>query len=222
MNGHPWSDPELAMIERLAGEIPFPELVASMQAQAERQGWPARTRKAYHCKLAKLGLRGRARIGRTLTTGGVAEALGISTDLVVKWLSGRRVCEVLKPHRIGYIKYTTRADWRRLARVIPEVLGGFSADALENLLQDRALAEQVSISHPRRPMDCHGIRCVETGQVWPNKTAAGRELFVSRKAIGAAIREDRPVTALGLRFEPLHPRRGNLNHGPTADGSADA
>jgi len=44
MNGHPWSDPELTMIERLAGEIPFPELVASMQAQSERQGWPARTR----------------------------------------------------------------------------------------------------------------------------------------------------------------------------------
>ncbi len=216
MNGRRWTDPELAMLERLAGEIPFPDLVAMMHAQAARQGWPPRTRKAYHCRLAKLGLRARARIGHTLTTGGVAEALGISTDRVVKWLSGRRIREVLQPHRIGCVRYTTRADWQRLAQVMPEVLGGFSADALENLLQDRALAEQVATSHPRRPMDCHGIRCVETGQVWPNKTAAGRELFVSRKAISAAIRDHRPVAVLGLRFEPLHSRGGNLNHGPTA------
>lgn len=220
MNGHPWTDPELAMLERLAGEIPFPELVARMRVQAKRHGWPVRTWKAYHCRLGKLGLRARARIGNTLTTGGVAEALGISTDLVVKWLSGRRVCEVLQPHRIGYIKYTTREDWRRLARVMPEVLGGFSADALENLLQDRALAEQVATNHPRRPQHCHGIRCVETGQTWPNKSAAGRELFVSRAAIRDAIHKGRPVPALGLRFEALH--GGNLNHGPAAAESRHA
>jgi hypothetical protein len=208
MKSERWTEPELAMIERLAGEIPFPELVARVNNHARRTGRPVRTAKAIYCRLQKLGLRARARYGSTLTTGGVALALGISDDCVVKWLSGRKVREVLKPRRIGHFDYTTREDWRRLARTMPHVLGGFSADSLEVLLEDRTLAEQIATDHPLRPQDCLGIRCVETGRRWPNKSAASRELFISRGAISNSIRARRPVPALGLTFEALCAPRG--------------
>jgi hypothetical protein len=80
--------------------------------------------------------------------------------------------------------------------------GGFSADALFLLLEDRDLAEAVALAHPR-PMGDWRVRCIETGQIYASCNAAAKELHVSQACISLAIRQVRPVAALGLSFEAL-------------------
>jgi hypothetical protein len=89
---------------------------------------------------------------------------------------------------------------------MPRVLGGFSADALFLLLEDRRLAESVAAQYPQAIGDWR-IRCVETGQIWPSCIAAARELNVSRQAISKAILNTRPVWCLGMTFEALRGAR---------------
>jgi hypothetical protein len=85
---------------------------------------------------------------------------------------------------------------------MPRVLGGFSADALFSLLEDRDLAEAVATAHPR-PMGDWRVRCIETGQIFSSCGAAARELHVTQACISLAIRQARPVAALGMTFEAL-------------------
>jgi hypothetical protein len=107
---------------------------------------------------------------------------------------------------IGTVRYISRASWRRLARVMPRVLGGFSADALFLLLEDRRLAESVAAQYPQAIGDWR-ISCVETGQVWPSCNVAAGELHVSQAAISKGIRERRMVPSLGMTFEALRGAR---------------
>jgi DNA-binding transcriptional MerR regulator len=221
MTHHPWTDPELTMIERLAGEIPFSELVEQFHVVGSEQGWPPRTSKAIHQRLIRSGLYTHPTVGNTLTTGGVAQILGIHQCRVDSWLRRRGVAEILQPRGAGRIRYFNRADWRRLAQQRPEILGGFSADALERLLEDRSLAQHVATTYPQPP-GLRGVRCVETGRVWPSQQAAARELFVTQAAISLSICRGRSIPSLGLRFEALRAPRGNLRNGATAAGSIDA
>jgi PAS domain-containing protein len=110
--------------------------------------------------------------------------------------------EILQPVWRGKFRYVSRAAWRRLARQRPQALGGFSADRLFQLLEDRELAEQVASRYPR-PRGDWRVRCVETGQVWPSAVKAAAELHVSQAAITLAMRQARPVRVLGMRFEAL-------------------
>jgi hypothetical protein len=112
------------------------------------------------------------------------------------------VLQILAPEWTGSIRYISRRSWRRLARQMPRVLGGFSADALFLLLEDRDLAESVAAAHPR-PMGDWRVRCIETGQIWASCAAAAKELHVSQAAVSLAIRQHRQLTALGMTFEAL-------------------
>jgi len=167
MKGERWTEPELAMIERLAGEIPFPELVAQFSAYGKRKGWPQRSYKAIHERLIRSGLFTYPTVGRTLTIGGVAQILGISRSRVDSWLRRRGVNEILCPRGKGRIRYFSRAAWRRLAQQRPEILGGFSVDALERLLEDRALARHVATTYPHPGVyaACGALRPAKNGPV---------------------------------------------------------
>jgi hypothetical protein len=102
----------------------------------------------------------------------------------------------------GPFRYISRTSWRRLARERPQALGGFDADRLFQLLEDRELAEEVASRFPR-PRGDWRVRCVETGQVWPSAVAAAQELHVAQTTITLAMRQARPVRVLGMRFEAL-------------------
>jgi hypothetical protein len=90
---------------------------------------------------------------------------------------------------------------------MPRILGGFPADRLFQLLEDRKLADSVAIRYPYSFSDWR-VRCVETGKVWPNAPAAAAELHVTRSAITESIRKRRSLPALGLRFEALREAAG--------------
>jgi hypothetical protein len=197
-----WSRMENELLHQLAGDVPFPELVERMHRTAITNGWPVRSAKSIAMRLRRTGQRARARDGEWTTTGGAADILGCPCTRIEAWLRRKHIAEILQPRRFRTFRYISRRSWRRLARESPRVLGGFDVERLYGLLEDRELAEQVAREHPR-PMGDFRIRCVETGQVWGSCSKAARELHVSQGAISLAIRQQRPVTVLGLRFEAL-------------------
>jgi hypothetical protein len=200
--GPRWSAAELEYLERLAGDVPYLKLVKRFQDQAVRNGWPRRSQDAIAGRLQRSGLRMRPQHGQCLTTCGVAELIGCPCARVESWTRRKAVQEILQPIWIGGIRYMQRSDWKRLAHQMPQVLGGFSADGLFALLEDRDMAERIALEYPR-PWHDTSIRCVETGKLYCSCRDAARDHHVTKEAIAKAIRERRPVHALGLTFEAL-------------------
>jgi len=201
---HPprWTQPEIDHLEQLAGDVPFPTLLRSMHYKATAEGWPPRTDKAIVMRMRRSRQFCRARTGEWTTTYGAGELLGCPGTRVEAWLRRKPVAAILDPQWTGGTRYINRRSWRRLARVMPRVLGGFSSDALFALLEDRELADAIAEQHPR-PMGDWRVRCIETGQIWPSCGAAARELHVTQAAVSLAIRQRRQLTALGMTFEAL-------------------
>jgi hypothetical protein len=197
-----WTQPELEWLEQLAGDVPFPILLRSMKYKATAEGWPPRTPKAIVMRMRRSRHHGRARTGEWTTTYGAGELLGCPGTRVHAWLRRPGITKILEPEWTGPIRYISRRSWRRLAREMPRVLGGFSSDALFLLLEDRDLADAIAEQHPR-PMGDWRVRCIETGQVFSSCGAAARELHVTQSCISLAIRQARPVAALGMTFEAL-------------------
>lgn len=202
----PWSEAETEYLERLIGDVPFPELLIRMRNQAGRQGWPKRSEKAIRERIRRIGQRARARSGAVVTTGGVAEILGCPACRVEAWLRRPRVAAILQPRWIGKTRYIERRAWRQLAMEMPRILGGYSVDVLFALLEDRELAESVA-SRYRRPCGDWRVRCIETGRIYTSCGAAATAHHVTQACISLAIRQRRPVTALGLTFEALRHAR---------------
>jgi hypothetical protein len=197
-----WSAAENEYLERLVGDVPFPVLVRRMKIAATANGWPVRTDMAIASRIKRIGMIIGARHGDWTTTGGAAEILGCSGNRVAGWLRRRSICDLLDPRHIGKRQYIERRGWRRLAKQMPRILGGFSADVLFLLLEDRELADAVAAAHPRSIGD-RRVRCVETGQVWSSCVSAGAAFHLTKTPISRAIRLRRPVPTLGLTFEAL-------------------
>jgi hypothetical protein len=184
------------------GDVPFPVLVRRMKIAATANGWPDRSDKAIAMRLRRTGQACSARHGDWTTTGGAGEILGCPGTRVEAWLRRKCIRDLLEVRTVGHVQYIERRGWRRLARLMPRVLGGFSADVLFLLLEDRELADAVAAAHPR-PIGDWRVRCVETGQVFASAGAAAIEHHMSQSAISMAIRRRRPVPTLGLTFEAL-------------------
>jgi hypothetical protein len=197
-----WTREESECLESLAGDYPLREVVNRYHRRAGQEGWPVRSKGSIRMRLWRLGYGSRVRYGQWLTNGAVGEILGCPGNRVRMWFWGERTSAILEPKFLGNAYYVSRKAWRRLAKDRPEVLGGFPADRLFQLLEDRELAESVAARFPRHFGDW-SVRCVETGQVWRSAVAAGRELHVAPHTITLAIRQRRPVTVLALRFEAL-------------------
>jgi hypothetical protein len=179
---HPprWTQPELEWLEQLAGDVPFPTLLRSMHYKATAEGWPRRTDKAIVMRMRRSRQFCRARTGEWTTTYGAGEILGCPGTRVEAWLRRKPIAKILDPQTTGGTRYINRRSWRRLAKQMPRA------------------AEQ----HPR-PMGDWRVRCVETGQVFSSCGAAARELHVTQACISLAIRQARPVAALGMTFQAL-------------------
>ena len=197
-----WKKPEVDFLDSLAGDYPIQEVVNRYQRKARDMKWPYRSKEAIHRKMIRMGYNIRVKTGEWVTTGGAAEILGCPGTRVEAWLRTKRNHEILEPVWRGDTRYISRLSWRRLARQRPAVLGGFDADRLFQLLEDRKLADAVALRYPR-PRGDWRVRCVETGQVWPSATKAAAELHVSQSAITLAMRQERPVRVLGMQFEAL-------------------
>ena len=197
-----WLPEESDYLERLAGDVPFPELLTRMRRRATVMGWPVRSRWAIVKRLRRTGQPLRARQGEVITSGGAADILGCPRARVVSWLARKDIAEILQPRRVGKVRYVERRAWRQLAREMPQVLGGFDVDALYVLLEDRDLAEHLAATHPVTLRDTR-IRCIETGVIYGSCHEAARLHHVHPSTVNLAIRKRRPVRSLGLTFEAL-------------------
>ena len=202
-----WTSAENEYLEQMVGDVPFPVLVRRMKIAATANGWPPRTDKAICQRIRRTGQVSGARHGDWTTTGGVGDILGCPGTRVEAWLRRKCVRDLLEVRTIGKRRYIERRGWRRLAKQMPRILGGFSADVLFLLLEDRELADAVAAAHPR-PIGDWRVRCVETGQVFASAGAAAIEHHMSNAAISMAIRRGRPVPTLGLTFEALRQLAG--------------
>ena len=84
--------------------------------------------------------------------------------------------------------------------------GGFKRINLFFALEDQELVDEILTKYPTRYVATshpNRVRCVETGQVFSSCGAAARELHVTQACISLAIRQARPVAALGMTFEAL-------------------
>lgn len=197
-----WLPAEADYLDRLAGDVPFPILVRRFQDHGTQEGWPLRSHRAILQRLYRCKQRGRARHGDQMTTGGVAEILGCPGTRVEAWLRRPRIRELLAPRWIGKTRYIERRAWHRLAREMPRVLGGFSADNLYALLEDRELADAIA-SRYSQPLGDWRVRCIETGEVFASCGAVAAAHHVTQACISLAIRQRRAVPTLGLTFEAL-------------------
>lgn len=197
-----WTREEDDTLQFLAGDLPTPMVIQQYRSWAARNNHYPRTACGVYRRMERLGLLFLVRAGSFTTTGAAAEILGCSNGCICTWLLNARIAAILRPVWRSGIRYIHRDSWRRLARTMPEVLGGFSADQLFILLEDRTLANAVATQFRCRRSD-NRIRCVETGRVWPSAPAAANDLHVAPSTITQAIRRNRPVAALGLRFERL-------------------
>ena len=204
-----WTAAEIDYLERLVGDVPFPVLVRRMKIAATANGWPDRSDKAIAMRLRRTGQACSARHGDWTTTGGAGEILGCPGTRVEAWLRRKCIRDLLEVRTVGHVQYIERRGWRRLARLMPRVLGGFSADVLFLLLEDRELADAVAAAHPS-PIGDWRVRCVETGRVFASAGAAAMEHHMSQAAISMAIRRRRPVPTLGLTFEALRYARPSV------------
>lgn len=197
-----WSKAELQYLEEMTGDLPFSDVVRKFQYHAKCKKWPKRSAKAILQRVYRSGRLARGWCGQWTTTGGTALILGCPAERIEAWLRKDRVTQLLEPRTIKGVRHISRKSWRRLAREMPEQLGGYSVDQLFTLLEDRELAEAVATRYPRTRGDWR-VRCVETGTIWPSAGHAAREMHVSQAAITLAIREKRPVRCLGMSFQAL-------------------
>jgi hypothetical protein len=201
-----WTPPEIDYVNELAGDVPFADLVRRFQQRAKQQGWPPRTECAILKRLHRTHQRGGCRHGEWLTIGYVGEVLGCPGARVDGWLRRRGVAEILQPRWRGKVRYVERVAWRRLARQMPRILGGFPVDRLFLLLEDQELANEVARAYPRTIGDWR-LRCVETRKVYRNCAEVAERHHVSHSAVSLAVRRGRMVTSIGRTFV----RIGNLS-----------
>lgn len=191
----------------LAADVPWPLLPMLYNRWAIKHGHHQRT----SCSLRQhIDLHGGTltAIGAWLTTGGIATTLGIHPSIPVSWV--QKHAELLRPYqparasgasRRGRI-YIRRDRLRALAHLHPELYAGIDPDRLLALLELPHLVEHITASCPVRRTYTRPVRCVETGETFPSRRAAGKALHLCATAISDVIHGRRPAAA-GLHFEEV-------------------
>jgi hypothetical protein len=186
MGGKVWSSEELATLELLAGDVPWPALPQVYWNTVRQHGYPKRTGTALRRKCNDLGLQ-RAAIGRWVNAGLICKLMDISYEAVQTWmrnglLPGTRFGET-KGHRY----YFKRCDLRRLAGTHPHLFGGLDCAALTQLFDEPKLAKRVAELGLPKHQQRRPVRCVETGTTYPSISAAARAVYVTPKCIHDAL-----------------------------------
>jgi hypothetical protein len=85
MGGKVWSSEELATLELLAGDVPWPALPQVYWNTVRQHGYPRRTATALRRKCNDLGLQ-RAAVGRWVNAGLICQLMGVSYEAVQTWM----------------------------------------------------------------------------------------------------------------------------------------
>jgi excisionase family DNA binding protein len=185
MTRTPWTKEETQLLEELLGDMPRLLVFEQYRQIAGQRGWVERSDASLDTKVERLG-KTFLPVGAWLTTGGVAETLGISSGSVTKWLMRH---QDLKRLMIGRRCYIRREDLKKWARKHPEMFGGIERWRLLQLFESEHLVDLLS-QYQHRP-NVVPVRCVETGQVYASQSAAARALHLDYSSVSLARREGR-------------------------------
>lgn len=174
-------------MEGLAGNIPFPLIPATYNQWATREGYPRRSANAIHQRARRQRLTTRV-FGDWLTTGVIAETLGVDASMPRRWIRSDGLPARQLHHGAWRPWYVRRSDLVALARRRPELFGGIERGRLVQLLENERLADVIAAAHPRRSNTPRRVRCVELGREFASIRDAARAVFVSRQLIQIAIR----------------------------------
>ena len=188
----------------IAGDLPWPMVPTFYNRWAQKHGYPTRTPSSLRNHIDGNGGTITA-VGAWVTTGGIGSMLGIHPSIPVSWVLKFR--PLLRPYqaprrdgaaRRGRI-YVRRDRLRALAHLHPELYAGIPADRLLMLLELPHVVEHITESCPVRRTYTRPVRCVETGQTFPSRTAAAAAFHLSPAAISDVARGRRPAAA-GFHF----------------------
>jgi DNA-binding transcriptional MerR regulator len=200
---HPWTPEEIAKVESLAGDVPWMYLAQRYNNWSGKNGYPIRSLKAITHVCARHGV-STVPNGDYVTTGYIADVLGISIRCVQEWLR-HRLLPYKQSRRVGP-RYVRRTDLRELAASKPHLFAGISIDRLNALIEDLDLAHRIAATYPDRVN--HGtihkprrVRCVETGQVFNSISEASRAVYVRHQVITRALKNG--WRAGGYRWEEV-------------------
>jgi hypothetical protein len=189
MGGKVWSSEELATLELLAGDVPWPALPDTYWNTVRQHGYPRRTATALRRKCNDLGLQ-RAAIGRWVNAGLICQLMEISYEAIQTWMRNGLIEGKRFGDTQGHRYYFKRCDLRALAGTHPHLFGGLSSAALTQLFDDPKLAKRVAELGLPKHQQRRPVLCVETGKVYPSLSEAARAVFVTPKCISCAL--DKP------------------------------
>lgn len=193
-----WSKNEDSALALAAGDAPWPLVATAYNQWAAKNGYPVRSDMALMKRVEIRGWRRRAE-GAWLTTGIIAKTLGLSYRGPEYWITA---CD-LPATRFGegrsFPYYIKRSDLIAFARQRKDLFAGYPRSALFQLLEDEALANQLSSMSRQRPRKT-AVQCVETGRRYRSIAEAARTAaFVSNQRLRQVL--DHPGrTANGLHW----------------------
>lgn len=164
--GCTWTDPELELLFSVANAYPYAEIPREYNRIARMQGYPERSKKA-------VWLKGYRTVGSMRATdenfnaGTLAELLKLPIWTPENWVRTGK----LKGRKAQGRWVFSDKNLADFARYYPELIGAGDIQALIYLFgEEKAIALKEKAKPPRiRP-----IKHVETGQVFPHMTAAGK------------------------------------------------
>ena len=198
---HPWTPEEIAKVESLAGDVPWMYLAQRYNNWSGKNGFPIRSLRAIRHICARHGM-STVPDGDYVTSGCIAEILGINIRRVQEWLR-RKQLPYRQSRKVGP-RYVRRADLRELAANNPHLFAGISVERLDALIEDLDLSRRIAAAYPDRVnygaiQKPRRVRCVETGQVFDSISEASRAVYVRHQVITRALKNG--WRAGGYRWE---------------------
>lgn len=193
-----WTPQEEELLQSHTGDMPWPMVVTVYNRVATTKGFPKRTEIALIRRCEDLGIQRRT-VGEYITTGLIADLLGISYTAIQRWIKEGWISSVrygnTKPHH-HYIK---RSELRRLARQRPKLFGGQSEATLIQLLDNERLSEEIAAMNLPKPRQAIPVICIEKARRYPSIGTAARSVYVTPQRLRAVINTD--CTAAGYHWK---------------------
>lgn len=198
-HGTAWTAADNELLSSLAGDLPWPMVLAAFNRQRPHRTATALLRQAERCGIP------RDCVGQYITAGLIVELANTNYTAVSRWIKNGINGDRLPARRFGngrsFPYWIRRRDLRQFAKRHPELLGGLAEPELVQLLDSEPLAaEIVAMELPPSRRRAAAVECVETGRRYPSITAAAKSAYVTKQRMRAAI-------ATGERANGYHWRR---------------
>ncbi len=201
-----WTPEELAKLELVCGDRPWPLVVQTYNTWARESNYPERSSLALERKSQKLGIY-RKTEGLWITIGAVSRILELDRATPLRWVRRGLINSWRNGESRSYPHYVRRTDFRKLARQNPCFFRPFRREQLVMLFDSEEVADYV-LEHCPTPHVVPGrerpVVCVETGKKYDSIKAAAKAVFVVPPRVWAVL--DTHKTAGGYHWRSLAPK----------------